>query len=153
MNMDLYGYSGKVLRVDLTKGVARAEALPPQVIENYLGGVGFGSQYLYTENPEGIRWPDPDNRLILANGPFSNTPLHGSGIHCLSRFPLQCPVHKISMTVQDCEAVHPPSSGACKSRQQFQGSRDQLTVKGIAFLYLPDPIENLQRIIMLAVIW
>jgi aldehyde:ferredoxin oxidoreductase len=82
MNMDLYGYSGKVLRVDLTKGVAYGEALPPQVIETYLGGVGFGSHYLYTENPENVRWSDPGNRLIMANGPFSNTPLHGSGTLC-----------------------------------------------------------------------
>ena len=80
--MDLYGYSGKVLRIDLTNGVAQAEALPPRVIENYLGGVGFGSHYLNAENPDGIRWSDPDNRLILANGPFSNTPLNGSGTLC-----------------------------------------------------------------------
>ena len=60
--MDLYGYSGKVLRVDLTKGLTRTEALPPQVIDDYLGGVGFGSHYLDTENPGGVHWSDPDNR-------------------------------------------------------------------------------------------
>lgn len=80
--MDLYGYSGKILRIDLTTGMVRAEDLPPQVIENYLGGAGFGSHYLNTENPDGIHWSDPDNRLILSNGPLSNTPLHGSGSIC-----------------------------------------------------------------------
>jgi aldehyde:ferredoxin oxidoreductase len=80
--MDVYGYSGNVLRVDLTKGVAQTEDLPSQVIEDYLGGVGFGAQYLNAENPDGVRWSEPNNRLILANGPFSNTPLHGSGTIC-----------------------------------------------------------------------
>lgn len=82
MNMDWYGYSGKVLRVDLTKSVVHTEDLPPKVIEGYLGGVGFGSHYLNAENPDGVRWLDPDNRFILANGPFSNTPVHGSGTVC-----------------------------------------------------------------------
>jgi aldehyde:ferredoxin oxidoreductase len=80
--MSSYGYSGKILRVDLTNGAVRDESLPNQLIEQYVGGVGFGAKYLYEENPEGIHWSDPENRLILANGPFSNTPLHGSGTIC-----------------------------------------------------------------------
>ncbi|UCF95090.1 MAG: hypothetical protein JSW39_13380, partial [Desulfobacterales bacterium] len=80
--MSSYGYSGQVLRIDLTDRDVRAEALPSQLIEHYLGGVGFGANYLYAENPEPVHWADPSNRLILANGPFSHTPLHGSGTLC-----------------------------------------------------------------------
>ena len=43
--MSLYGYPGKIMRADLTNGVTRGEALPPQVIEGCIGGVGFGAKY------------------------------------------------------------------------------------------------------------
>lgn len=95
--MTLYGYSGKVLRVDLTKGVIRDEALPEQVIEDYLGGAGFGAKYLYEENPAGIHWSDPDNRLIMATGPFSYTPLHGSGTLC---FVTKGPMTRLAVSTQ-----------------------------------------------------
>jgi len=65
--------------VDLTGGTALSEPLPPGLIEQYLGGAGFGAKYLYHENPPGIDWSDPENRLILAAGPLSYTPVHGSG--------------------------------------------------------------------------
>jgi len=53
--------------------------MPEKVTRDYLGGAGFGALYLYRENPDGIHWSAPENRLIIANGPLSNTPFHGSG--------------------------------------------------------------------------
>ncbi|MEE8399886.1 MAG: aldehyde ferredoxin oxidoreductase N-terminal domain-containing protein [Desulfobacterales bacterium] len=80
--MRSYGYSGNVLRVDLTQGVTHSEPTDPDLIDRYLGGAGFGARYLYDENPDGVHWADPENRLIIANGPLSNTPFHGSGTLC-----------------------------------------------------------------------
>lgn len=77
-----YGYSGSVLRVDLTGGSARSEVIDPGMVDRYLGGAGFGARFLYDENPDGVHWSDPENRLIIANGPLSNTPFHGSGTLC-----------------------------------------------------------------------
>ncbi len=39
----LYGYSGKILLVDLTSGSIKEESLPEQVYRDYIGGVGLGA--------------------------------------------------------------------------------------------------------------
>jgi aldehyde:ferredoxin oxidoreductase len=41
------GYTGKLLRVDLTCGSIHEEILKPEVAEQYLGGSGFGAYFLY----------------------------------------------------------------------------------------------------------
>jgi aldehyde:ferredoxin oxidoreductase len=96
-DMSAYGYAGKVLRVDLTNRTTRGKALSTAMNEDYMGGVGFGAKYLYDENPAGIHWADPENRLILANGPFSNTPLHGSGTLC---FVTKGPMTNLAVSTQ-----------------------------------------------------
>jgi aldehyde:ferredoxin oxidoreductase len=80
--MSVYGYSGKMLRVDLTNSRIQEETLSPELTEDYVGGAGFGAKYLYEENPKNAHWSAPENRLIIANGPLSNTPLRGSGTLC-----------------------------------------------------------------------
>ena len=42
-------YAGKLLRVDLTNGSAKAEEIPEDIIKDYIGGRGFGIKYLYDE--------------------------------------------------------------------------------------------------------
>jgi aldehyde:ferredoxin oxidoreductase len=59
------------------------EKLGQELIENYMGGAGFGASYLFKESPDNISWEDPENRLIFSNGPLSNTPVHGSGTTCV----------------------------------------------------------------------
>jgi aldehyde:ferredoxin oxidoreductase len=49
MDRPLYGYMGKVLRVDLTAGSIHDEPLEPEMAEKYVGGTGFGVEYLYRE--------------------------------------------------------------------------------------------------------
>ena len=70
---------GKILRVDLTKGSIHEEPLEPEMAENYLGGSGFGVEYLYREVPPGVEWDDPENRIIMASGPMGGTRLSGTG--------------------------------------------------------------------------
>ena len=51
----LYGYTGKILRVDLTKGSTKEEPLAPEgVLRDYLGCWGLALRYLYDECPPGI---------------------------------------------------------------------------------------------------
>jgi aldehyde:ferredoxin oxidoreductase len=78
------GYAGKVLRVNLSKGMVSDEQLDADLIRQYIGGAGFGARYLYEENPDGIEWSDPKNRMILANGPLSGTAVRGSGTMCVT---------------------------------------------------------------------
>ncbi|MDI7259094.1 MAG: aldehyde ferredoxin oxidoreductase C-terminal domain-containing protein [Thermodesulfobacteriota bacterium] len=79
----LWGYMGKILRVNLTNGSIQDEALSPEMAESYLGGSGFGVEYLYREVPPGVTWDDPENRIIMASGPMGGTHLAGSGTFSL----------------------------------------------------------------------
>ena len=80
---DCPGYLGKILRVDLTRGLIRTEELAPRIADQYLGGSGFGAYYLAREVPPGVTWDDPENRLILASGPLGGTPVSGTGTFSL----------------------------------------------------------------------
>ena len=74
------GYTGKVLRIDLTTRSATEEALPAEVARDFIGGAGFGIKYLYDEVEPGTDALGPDNKLIFASGPFT-----GTTIPCASR--------------------------------------------------------------------
>ena len=64
------GYTGKILRINLTDQTATKEDLPLEVAKNYLGGAGFGIKYLFDEVKSGIDPLGPDNKLIFASGPL-----------------------------------------------------------------------------------
>ncbi len=83
MDERLWGYMGRILRVDLTRGAVHEEPLEPEVAENYLGGTGLGVEYLYREVSPGIEWRDPENRIIMASGPMGGTSVAGSGTFSL----------------------------------------------------------------------
>ncbi|MBW1935128.1 MAG: aldehyde ferredoxin oxidoreductase family protein [Deltaproteobacteria bacterium] len=74
------GYTGKILRVNLTDQTAKEEQLPVDTARDFIGGAGFGIKYLYDEVPAGTDPLGPDNKLIFAPGPFS-----GTTIPCASR--------------------------------------------------------------------
>ena len=74
------GYTGKVLRVDLTTRSATVEALEADVAQDFIGGAGFGIKYLYDEVAPGTDALGPDNKLIFASGPFT-----GTTVPCASR--------------------------------------------------------------------
>ncbi len=67
----MYGYAGKILRVDLSAGKISHEPLTEELVDNYIGGRGFGAYYVYNEVPPGADPCGPDNRLVIASGPFA----------------------------------------------------------------------------------
>ncbi|MGQ9556971.1 MAG: aldehyde ferredoxin oxidoreductase family protein [Desulfurispora sp.] len=73
------GYTGNVLRIDLTTGRARVEELRRDWARQYLGGKGLGIKYLYEELAPGTGPLAPENKIILATGPFTGTPVPCSG--------------------------------------------------------------------------
>lgn len=64
------GYAGKILRVDLSSGNAWTEPLDPQLAREYIGGRGFAARIIYDET-RGADPLGPENRLVLASGPFA----------------------------------------------------------------------------------
>jgi aldehyde:ferredoxin oxidoreductase len=74
------GYTGKILRVNLTDQTAKEEKLPLEIAKDFIGGAGFGIKYLFDEVKPGADPLGPENKLIFASGPFS-----GTSIPCASR--------------------------------------------------------------------
>ncbi|MGC8837674.1 MAG: aldehyde ferredoxin oxidoreductase family protein [Anaerolineae bacterium] len=75
----MYGYGGKILRVNLTTGDISTFPTPEAVARDFLGGRGFGIYYLYTEVPRGADPLGPENKLIASSGPLSGTLVPGAG--------------------------------------------------------------------------
>ncbi|MBI4188527.1 MAG: hypothetical protein HY529_04890 [Chloroflexi bacterium] len=75
----LYGYAGRLLRVDLNTEQITDEKLDEETARKYLGGTGIGAKYLYDEVPAGVGWSDEANRLIMTSGPLGGTSVGGSG--------------------------------------------------------------------------
>ena len=73
----VYGYTGNLLRIDLTTGRIATEKLDPVVLRQYLGGAGLGLRLLYDEVPPSADWSDPENRFIIATGPLNGTAVEG----------------------------------------------------------------------------
>ncbi|MEW6662389.1 MAG: aldehyde ferredoxin oxidoreductase family protein [Bacillota bacterium] len=74
----MFGYAGKLLRVDLTRGTVSTENLPLEFVRKYLGGRGLAARILYDEVPAGADPLGPDNKVIFATGPLANTRIPGS---------------------------------------------------------------------------
>ena len=75
----LFGYTQRLLRVDLTAGKITIETLSEEILKKWVGGVGLGAKYLYEEVPPGVEWSDPENRLIWATGPLAGSGVYGAG--------------------------------------------------------------------------
>ena len=63
----------KLLRVNLSKGVAKDEDIPKKLATDYVGGRGFGSKYLYDEVPAGTDPLGKQNKLLIGTGLLAGT--------------------------------------------------------------------------------
>jgi aldehyde:ferredoxin oxidoreductase len=73
-----YGYAGRLLRVDLTRGKITVEPSAPYVSE-YLGARGLAQRLLFDEVDATVRPFDEGNKVILSAGPLVGTVLPASG--------------------------------------------------------------------------
>ncbi len=67
------GWTGTVLRVDLSSGEIQRESLPAEWARDYVGGRGVGARYLWEEVDPQVDALAPENRLIFATGPLTGT--------------------------------------------------------------------------------
>jgi aldehyde:ferredoxin oxidoreductase len=71
----MYGYHGRYLRIDLTRGDAVAVPLAEDVLRRYLGGVGLATWLLHRDAPAGVNPLAPEAPLVFALSPLVGTPL------------------------------------------------------------------------------
>lgn len=92
----MYGWTGKILYVNLESGSCRREDIPTELLQGYLGGRGLGVRLMreyFRLDPF-----DPQMPLIFAVGPLCGTTSPTSArLACVSRSPL-------TGTIYDCSA-------------------------------------------------
>jgi len=69
----MYGFLGKLLRVDLTNGVIKEEPVSESLVKKYIGGRGLGTKIYADEVAKDVDVFSPDNKLILMTGPLTGT--------------------------------------------------------------------------------
>jgi len=69
----MFGYMGKVLRVNLSTKKITIEPLRMDWAEKFLGARGLGSRYLIEEVDPKVDPLSPENKLIFATGPVTGT--------------------------------------------------------------------------------
>ncbi|MCA9213083.1 MAG: aldehyde ferredoxin oxidoreductase family protein [Planctomycetales bacterium] len=69
------GWTGKLLRVNLTDGKHAIEDIPEDWRREFVGGRGLAARYLYEEMDATADPLSPENKLIFATGPLTGTPV------------------------------------------------------------------------------
>lgn len=77
--MECYGYSGRVLYVDLSTGNIRKEPLDMDLAHQFIGGPGVGLNLLLDVLKPNIDPLSPENALVFGTGPLLGTLVPGSG--------------------------------------------------------------------------
>ena len=69
-----HGYTNRILSVDLGNGSMTTPELDPKVRDYFIGGRSLGLYLLHSATTPDTAASDPDNPLILANGPLGGIP-------------------------------------------------------------------------------
>jgi len=78
------GTKGKLLRINLTTGESKEDAIDPKLWESFIGGRGLGAYYLTKEVPPDVEPLGAENKLIFMNGPLAGTLIPGNNKICVT---------------------------------------------------------------------
>lgn len=88
MSKEFYGWTGKHIRVDLTRSDIAVVEDDPELMKNYLGARGVGIKYMMDEIDPKIDAFEPQNRFIIATGPLTCMPPAGNRTYFVTKSPL-----------------------------------------------------------------
>ncbi|MCX5999516.1 MAG: hypothetical protein NTU41_08000 [Chloroflexi bacterium] len=89
----MFGYAGKILRVDLSSGTS-AEIATAGYADRFLGGRGIAAKLYWDEVPPRTGALEAENALILATGPMAGVPVvGGSRWEVCGKSPAPSPEH------------------------------------------------------------
>lgn len=77
--MDCYGFTGKLLKIDLSSKSVSEENLNREYSKLFLGGAGYACRYLIDLIDEKTVPLSPQNVVVVMNGPFSGTTAPSTG--------------------------------------------------------------------------
>lgn len=77
--MNMKGYTGKILKVDLTTEKSHVRPFDEEYARKYLGGQGFAVEIVYHGVPKGADPLGPQNVLAMAGGVFDGFPVGTGG--------------------------------------------------------------------------
>lgn len=69
----MYGWTGTILRVNLTDGTVVREATDMELVHNYIGARGLGGRIISDEVDPSTDALSPENKLVFAPGPLTGT--------------------------------------------------------------------------------
>ncbi len=75
----MYGWTGKILRINLSTQNVSVEQPEPDQYRRFLGGRGLGCDILWREVSANVDPLSPENKLIFMTGPFTGTKVPTSG--------------------------------------------------------------------------
>jgi aldehyde:ferredoxin oxidoreductase len=75
----MFGWNGKLLRVDLSSGKVGVEKIDEDILLKFLGGRGLAIYILWRELEPGVDPLSPLNKLIISAGPLTGLPIPSSG--------------------------------------------------------------------------
>src|SRR5436190_21719650 len=73
--MEMGGYHGRYLRLNLTTALAEWIPLPEEVLRRFIGGVGLGAWILHRATAPRIDPLSPEMALVFCFSPLVGTPL------------------------------------------------------------------------------
>lgn len=116
----IFGYAGKLIRVNMTNQSYSIEEMPKQICSDYIGGRGLVAKYCFDEIPKGINPIGQENKLFFATGPLTGTRFPASGRYVVGGFS----PHSLSYT-------RSVSGGAWGANLKWAGF-DMLIVEGVS---------------------
>ncbi|PKM96419.1 MAG: aldehyde ferredoxin oxidoreductase [Firmicutes bacterium HGW-Firmicutes-1] len=75
----MFGYQGKILRIDLSTGISKVEALDEALAKKYIGGRGLGTKIYADEVSPDIDALSAENKILFVTGPLTGTPTPTGG--------------------------------------------------------------------------
>jgi aldehyde:ferredoxin oxidoreductase len=75
----MFGYNGKILRINLKERTIKIEALDLEEAKKFIGGRGLGTKILMDEIDPMVEPLSAENKLIFITGPLTGTPVPTGG--------------------------------------------------------------------------
>jgi len=77
----MFGFYNRLLEIDMNKKSFATNPIPDEILCETLGGKGLATHLLIQHNPPQVDPLSPDNHLIIATGPVTDTAIWGSCRH------------------------------------------------------------------------